>query len=103
MISGPAAAASPRHPDLAGAAIHGDDLVVVQQGGGVAGGDHGGHAMLTGDDGWMRQDPPVSVTSAPMVGNSTDHTGEVMGQTSTSPGCSLPNWNSSSTSRTGPV
>jgi hypothetical protein len=47
--------------------------------------------------------PPLSVTSAPMVGNSTDHTGEVIGQTSTSPGRSFPNPNSSSTTRTGPL
>lgn len=46
--------------------------------------------------------PPVSVTSAPALEKSTDHTGEVIGQTRTSPGRSL--WNSPSCriTRTGP-
>jgi hypothetical protein len=38
-------------------------------------------AMIAG---WDRI-PPVSVTRAPMLGNSTDQIGEVIGQTSTSP------------------
>ena len=35
--------------------------------------------------------PPVSVTNAPMLGKSTDQTGDVIGQTSTSPGWILSN------------
>src|SRR5829696_3015918 len=37
--------------DGAGAAVHGDPLPFAQSGGGVAGGDHGGDAVLAGDQG----------------------------------------------------
>src|SRR5829696_5480504 len=37
--------------DSAGAAVHGDPLPFPQSGGGVPGGDHGGDAVLAGDQG----------------------------------------------------
>jgi hypothetical protein len=39
--------------DGAGAAVDGDQLAVVQAGGGIAGGDHRGDAVLAGDQGGM--------------------------------------------------
>src|SRR5919106_6633770 len=56
-------------------------------------------AMIAGCD----RGPPVSVTRAPTLAKSTDKTGDVTGQTSTSPARSLPNSASFLVTRTGPV
>ena len=52
--------------------------------------------------GWDRM-PPESVTNAPTLGKSTDHTGEVTGHTKTSPARSRSNSDSEWMTRTVPV
>ena len=69
-----------------GRPVDDDDLTVPQLCRTQAGRDHSGDAELASDDRRMGQCPTRVGDEGADVGNSTDHTGDVAGQTSTSPG-----------------
>jgi hypothetical protein len=83
--------------------VHGDDLAVAQSAGRVARGEDGRDRVLAGDHSCVGEDAAAVGDDGASGAKSSDHAGLVIGQTSTSPGRSCENSDSSRITRTGPV